>query len=214
MEEDMDTCMRWPPVELLWRAENLAQTALTQPHITGVALTGSLARMEPLIHDIDLVVLHDGTLPVGGIGDPPTKAAYDEGLDLLYSAIFQTQTEERLRKQRGPVPVNYICVPDRALWDRKTLQSLKQRERFTDFYLRVFNDIPLYLLRPTDCLFGLFDQERYKVLEVTSIGWRGNQPIRAVRLKHLCGNPGCIPQQAWERCRAEIRARKRHTWHD
>lgn len=210
----MDMCKRWPPAELLWRAENLAETALLSPHITGVALTGSLARMEPLIHDIDLVVMHDGSLPVGGIGDPLTGVAYDEGSDLLYGDIFRPEIEERLRKERGPVPVNYICVPGCVLWDCKTLQSLKQHERFTDFYLRVFTDIPLYMLRPTDCLFGILSQERFWGLAATTIGWRGNQPINAVLLKHICVNPECIPQQTWEQCKAEIRARKNHHWHD
>lgn len=210
----MNTCLRWSPDELLWRAENLAETALLSPHITGVALTGSLARMEPLIHDIDLVVLHDEMLPVGGISDPPSEASYDEGFDLPYSAIFETQTEERLKKQRGPIPVNYICIPDRALWDCKTLQSLKQYERFPDFYLRVFTDIPLFLLRPQDCLFGLLYQERYAAHEIISIGPRGSQPIEVVRLKHLCGSPDCVPKQTWEECKDEIRARKNHYWHD
>lgn len=210
----MNTCMRWPPGELLWRAENLAKTALLSPHITGVALTGSLARKEPLIHDIDLVVLHDGTLSIGGISDPLTEATYDEGLDLPYGAIFQTEIEKTLREQRGPVPVNYICVQDRALWDCRILQSFKQHERFPDFYLRVFTDIPLFLLCPSDCLLGLLAQERYAAHEIISIGRRGNDPIEAVRLKHLCGSPECIPRQTWEQCKAEIRARKNHHWHD
>lgn len=210
----MNTCMRWTPKELLWRAENLAQTSRSQPHITGVALTGSLARMEPLVHDIDLLVLHDGTLPIGGIADPPSEAAYDEGLDLSYGAIFHPEIEEILRRQRGPVPVNYICVPVRALWDCKTLQFLKQYERFPDFYLRVFTDIPLFILCPRDDLFGLLGQERFASHEIISIGCRGNQPIEAVRLKHLCGSSACVPKQTWEECKAEIKARKCHTWHD
>ncbi|MBI2640833.1 MAG: hypothetical protein HYW91_03035 [Candidatus Sungbacteria bacterium] len=207
--------MRWPPVELLWRAENLAETALLSPHVTGIALTGSLARKEPLIHDIDLVVLHDGTLPVGGISDPCTAdASHGKGVDLTYGAVFQAQTEEKLREQRGLVPVNYICVPERALWDCSVLQSLKEHERFPDFYLRVFTDIPLFLLRPLDCLFMLLNQHRYAAHEIISIGRHGNQPIEAVRLKHLCGNYDCVPKQTWEECKEEIRRRKNHHWHD
>ncbi len=208
------SCKRWPPADLLWRADNLAETALLSTHINGVALTGSLARMEPLIHDIDLVVLHDGMLPIGGIGDPLSEIDYDEGLDLNYRDIFLPEIEEKLREKRGPVPVNYICVPDRALWDCKVLQSLKQYERFPDFYLRVFTDIPLFLLCPRDCLFGLLSHERYAADEITFIGRRVNQPIEAVSIKHLCGNPDCVPKQTWEKCRSDIRARKKHYWHD
>ena len=210
----MNTCERWTPTDLLWRAENLAETALLSPHITGVALTGSLARMEPLVHDIDLVVLHDGTLPIGGISDPLGGKDYEEGIDLLYAKVFQPAVEEKLRVRRGPVPVNYICVPDRTLWDCKTVQSMKQYERFPDFYLRVFTDIPLFLLRPRDCLFGIPNHDRYAAHEIITIGHRGNQPIEAVRLKHLCGNLDCVPKQTWEECRSEIRARKNHHWHD
>jgi len=206
MGDGMDTCVRWSPAELLWRAEDLAETALRSPHITGVALTGSLARMEPLIHDIDLVVLHDGTLPIGGIGDPLTDMTYDEGLDLVYRDVFPTSIEERLKEQRGPVPINYICVPDRALWDCKTLQSLKKYERFPDFYLRVFTDIPLYILCPAECLLQI------SILQL--IGQHENKPIMVARLKHSCENPDCIPQQTWEQCKDEIRARKNHHWHD
>ena len=61
------------PFGLLPRAELLGGILMQHPHISGVALTGSVARNENCVHDIDLVVFHDGVMKAGSSNDPQVR---------------------------------------------------------------------------------------------------------------------------------------------
>lgn len=213
-------CKRWRPEELLPKADNLASLLLQNQHVTGVALTGSLARLEKKIHDIDLIVFHDGTLRDGSAPDPPGPAEYDYEdsfpLDVAF-VVPECKLVHSLREARAGVPVNYIFVNEKVLWDCSYLQALEAKEHFKDFYLRVFCDIPLVLLRPIERR-GLL-QERIGFEYGNTNTWFDGFvsgctfPYTGWRIAHHCIDPRCKPGETWAECRRRIKLRKFHWWH-
>lgn len=215
-------CRRFRPQELLPRADLLTYLLMQNEHVTGVGLTGSFSReyTRPLrkIHDIDLVVFHDGTLDDGSVQDPErTEPYYNDDL-FLHDIVTQEGASRALTHARMSVPVNYIVVGERVLWDCGYLQSLEAKERFPEFYLRVFCDIPLILLHPYHRR-GLL-RERIRC-DTETVVWleRGFPRVKfgypGVVIRHQCGDTVrlCKPKQSWDECRQEILRRKRHWWH-
>ena len=210
-------CKRWRPEELLPKVDRLARVLLENQHVTGVALTGSLARLEPKIHDIDLIVFHDGRLKDGSAPDPPGPSEYDYEDSFPLDVAFDVPEWDLVRSLRGissGTPLNYIFVQEKVLFNCAYLQSLEAREHFKDFYTRVFCDIPLVLLRPRSRR-GLL-RERIKIDGIFGFGRNlpgiGLSP-RGLRIKHRCIDPRCKPRETWSRCRRRIKMRKFHWWH-
>ena len=211
-------CKRWTSQELIPKMDLLAFLLLLHPHITGVLLTGSLARKERKIHDIDLVVLHDGEMEDGSACDPMKEEPYYSN-DLLLATTVSGGPEflsRALGHARGPVPLNYIFVHEEVLWNCAYLQSLSEEERYSEFYKRVFCDIPLLLFDPYSRR-GLL-RERIEVNPKTVIAFgRGISGLAysypVVQARHQCENPECLPHQPWSECRKEIRRRKVHLGH-
>lgn len=207
-------CRRYRPEKLLPKSELLASLLLQNEHIVGVALTGSLARQERKIHDIDLVVFHDGALQDGSCQDPERKEPYYSD-DLILPVLLKNGMLSRhLSQARADVPVNYIFIGERAIGDCGYLKSLEAKEKFPEFYLRVLCDIPLVLLYPYRRR-GVF-RERFKDEDIIALDrglpWTGlcypGLPIR-----HLCEDACCRPKKPWSECRKEIKRRKGHWWH-
>lgn len=127
----------------------LAQDA----RVTGIALTGSCARGEPRIHDIDLVVFHNGSFDKKGLVCSPTAHKKGNYNTSVYSVreIFGPDLGQHIVAAHADVPVDFILVEERVLWDCVYLQTLnfleetKDEKLIAEFYLRVFCDIPLLL---------------------------------------------------------------------
>lgn len=219
-------CRRWRPEKLLLKAYVLSAILMHDHRVTGVALTGSLARLEPKIHDIDLVVFHDGQLREGSVTDPPDLAEYGYEDSFPLDFAFRTpggNMVTALRRTSGRVPMNYIFVNEKVLWDCRYLLWLEAKEHYKDFYKRVFCDIPLILLRPQErrgmlkerltdesvIAFGIAQSMRY------GFEWqetpRPNYP--GLPIAHYCSDPLCKPRESWAECRRRIKFRKMHWWH-
>lgn len=216
-------CKRWRPEELLPKADQLAALLLQNGHVTGVALTGSLARLEPKIHNIDLIVFHDGSLRDGSAPDPPGPAEYDYEdsfpdsfpLDTAF-VIPEWSLVRYLRQTSSGTPVNYIFVKETVLFDCAYLQALEAKEKFRDFYRRVFCDIPLILLRPAERR-GLL---RERISVDPDVLWFGGFVVPrhilqliGLSIAHCCTDPRCKPRESWTTCRWRIKLRKFHWWH-
>lgn len=214
------SCRRWKPEELWPRAELIAHLILEDTRITGVALTGSLARMEPLSHDIDLVCLHDGGLRDGSSQDPPTKEKPYTN-DFPLSSVVGGKISRRLSQARGEVPMNYIFVNEAALWNCGYLHGLEAEEmsergkKMPEFYLTVFCQIPLILLNPADSrgeIKKFIEELPIETVHDSFLPWT-RMCYSGVLLKHNCDSPSCEPAQSWDERKAEIKRRKNHWWH-
>lgn len=209
-------CKRWRPEELLPKVDSLACLLLQNQHITGVALTGSLARLEPQIHDIDLVVFHDGEMQDGSSQDPP-KDTPSCSNELILGSVMGEDIARSLGHVRGDVPINYIFVGETALWDCRYLQELEKVEMSEkgrgefEFYLTILCQIPLMLLSPSSCRGGI--KRLAENVEATNFGRQGlSEPV--IRIRHWCDSEKCRPIQPWAERSLEIKRRKGHTWHD
>lgn len=216
-------CRRWGPRELLPRADLLTYLLMQNEHITGVGLTGSFAREyardRRAIHDIDLVVFHDGTLKDGSAQDPERMEPYYNNDIFLHDIVTEEGAARALGQARMGVPINYIVVGEYVLWDCNYLRSLDAQELFPEFYLRVFCDISLILLRPYYRKGLLRERVRCDTETVIELS-RGLSHMRmgypGVMIRHQCGNAPprvCRPSVPWQECRREIRRRKGHWWH-
>lgn len=206
-------CKRWKPEELLPRAELLSCVLQLDSRVIGVALTGSLARLEPKIHDIDLVVFHGGSMP-DGISQDPTRIEPYYNDDLFLSSVLMPHISRMLSQVRAGVPINYIFTSIEALWECEYLDSLAREKRMKDFYRRIFCDIPLVILHPMDRFEKLINNP----VETSSVSLSRNKTINSLyyhglKIKHQCENPACQPKQTWAECREEIKRRKNHWWH-
>lgn len=190
----------WNPREMIRTAEGIAWTLRGEDAICGVAVTGSLTRFEFPCSDIDVAVMHNGRLPDVSISYPPkSKNAYF-GNEPELRSLLSPNAFSMLPKS---IPADYIFVNERALWDCVYLQSLKRIERFTDFYLRVFNDpeLPLVLFRANETYGGI-----RRLLEENPLF--SDKYSDWFRVRHNCNNPLCKPKQTWAEARREMEARK------
>lgn len=207
------SCNRWTASQLLPKAELISHLLIENALVNGVALSGSLARLESNIHDIDLVILHNGSMNDGSSTVPEgiKKINYDN--EVILSTAVGGILARRIDQVRGEVPLNLIFVHEKALWDCQYLASLEKKESFSGFYLTLFCQIPLVLLNPGSQRGGV---KQYT--EDMEIGNLKPTIISAsysgISLKHRCGNPNCRPKQSWEERQREIKKRKGHTWHD
>ena len=218
-------CEQWQPKKLLPLALRLAKILLGHEHVLGVAITGSLARLEPWCHDVDFMVLCDGTLPDGGSSIPPRHEGYETLFedDIDFFQVLGPAFYNAVCNSRQGVPLNLIFTQAIALWNCEYLQALTSREKFNSFYKRVFTDVPLFLLLGSRAKGKLADFITSCTEEFLPLSLKQQlllfekQPrvrgIWATRIKHLCEEAGCRPTQTWEECEAEIKARKNHPWH-
>lgn len=203
-----DTRPSWKPSDLFSKAESIANLLVaTNDHIVGVALAGSLARMEKAVHDIDLVVLHDGQeFSLGRLKYPQLDTRGAGKFLMLKHHLTPDSVEAKLDKIRGPVPVDFTLVSASVLWSCAYLQTLGPFEVFTDFYRRTFNDdaCPLYLIGPHR--FGANDLKKFYNAPIL-LG-RTEKQVYALGIRHKCVNKLCRPVFPWKVCKEEARARK------
>ncbi len=199
--------MKWPPSELFPKAKLIADRIGKNRNVTGVAVTGSLARLE-LARDIDLVVFHNSAFKDGLARSPerpeasrPVADQYDCN-NLDFSSVPNYQAVIRIRRN---VPLDLIFVREEILWDCAYLELLGKSERFPEFYKRVFCNIPLLLLgvRRHSPLEKFTENLPVKWLEVD---YGLSHP--SCKVMHTCQNPACKPTTTWEQLRAEIEKRK------
>lgn len=184
--------------------------------VTGVAITGSLARLERYCHDVDLVVFHDGTLEDGSCRDPDTtRQNYSDMIPL--TALAPPGIARRLTQARMGVPVDYLCVDEKILWDCNYLHSREEVEEYSEFHRRVFCDLPLILLDPYQRRGELLKHTEGHKIFLLERGVAHMPPglsYPGMRINHVCNNQSCLPRKPWKQCRDEIRKRKNHHWHE
>lgn len=197
-----------PDFDCFETAQRLARLILrSNENIQGVALTGSLARKEK-IHDIDLVLFHDGqAYALGTVRRPaPTLDPYKFlSLEQVLPSDEDVQAFDRIR---GEIPVDLILVSSSVLWNCTYLRALKPFEVYEDFYPRVFNDqdVPLYLLAHR---FTRSDIDRISDnSSFVSLAEKQGRHITGIRIWHKCGKDGCRPRTPWKECRVQVAARK------
>ncbi|OHA00954.1 MAG: hypothetical protein A3C07_00955 [Candidatus Sungbacteria bacterium RIFCSPHIGHO2_02_FULL_47_11] len=206
-------CERFGPNDLLPRADLLAFFLMNEAHVTGVAITGSLARLERWCHDIDLVVLHDGALEDGSCSDPDTKINYGDRVPLTSFSL--PEIAYHLTQARNGVPIDYLCINERILWDCDYLRSCADIEEYSEFYLQIFSE-PLILLNPNHRRGELRKHTTRREIFSLKCGFPHLSPwnLYGMQISHECKNQGCKPIQPWEQCRDKIRRRKNHHWHE
>lgn len=198
----------WRPEDTFPRAVVLAHLLMEEEDISGVALTGSVARFE-LAHDIDLVAFsNSGLIESGILCEDPADRLQEilEGycpVDFI-EAIFP-KASYYLSVARGEVPVSYILVSEAILWDCRLFQEQPQFVPDREFYQQVFCNIPLLLLNPGDTRHELGKYvKRFKEHGV-EVGTH-IFPVRNVR--HECENEGCKPKRSWKEIAREREERK------
>lgn len=235
-------CRRWQPHELFPIVESLYAILIEDKRISGIALTGSLARFEPLVHDIDLVVFHSGGIADGLCLDSDIEQriawqwdSYENrwsNIPPLGSYLDCGQGGyARLTSVRGGVPVNYIFVNERILWDCGELQfrsGVKREHRgvlrrvydrineflnvtrhqveLRDYCSTIFCDIPLLLLHPSSVRDGLRNYVARFSPEETE--------RQFLRVDHRCDKALCKPALPWPEKQKILKQQKGHTWHE
>lgn len=195
------SCSRphWSAEELLEKTDVLSALLMNHPAVTGVAVTGSVARMEEDAHDLDLVVFHDGSLPIGGFRQRDEIDDVENRWDIPSDEIG-ADLVRRLQAVREHVPVTYLFVNETTLWICADLQALGGQEIHSGFWRTVFCQIPL-LLFPEHRGVGLQKFTDYLRSETVSA-------YRFIPLRHHCGSAGCDPIASWEEIEGWIKERK------
>lgn len=149
---------------LMDHARQLADYFSLLPGIENVCLAGSLARSEDRAHahDIDLVLLHDGTLPDSG----GFSLQREETLPYSYGSpswvftgghaltcLFRLRAGPIIRYLRTCVPekVDIICVQKTVLGSCEYLHEISsnpQLEYDPDFFRRIFCEVLLLEFDP------------------------------------------------------------------
>lgn len=195
---------KWPPATLFPKAELIAHFIGLDQNVTGVAITGSLARFEHA-RDIDLVVFHNGAFRDG-------LAHYPQGLysNLYDSDVLTFSLVPNFRdvmKVSQDVPLDLFFVREEILWDCAYLKFLGDSERSPGFYKTVFCDVPLLLM---GVRWGS-SLEKFIVKVNFPIRWLGmdNSLSRPFcHIIHTCRNSACKPTVNWARLRAGVEKRK------
>jgi len=216
------SCKRWRLEELLPLADLISCQLMLHNDIAGVALTGSLARLEPLIHDIDMVVFHDGNIEDGSCeGSEEKRRSVGYNGTEIYLALERFIGESLSKKIAsilGEVPSHLIFVNERILWN---CEYLLERDWAvsgalglnTGLYKTVFCQIPLLLLNPHGARSKLHEiSQKVKTERFDkNVSWT-RLPYAVIR--HACANPACKPEEPWEERQKKIKRKKGHTWHD
>jgi hypothetical protein len=192
------TCSKthWSSGDLFPIADLLSTLLSSHEAVTGVAVTGSVARMEPTVHDLDLVVFHDGSLATGGFrqkSDIPTEwESFDKEIG--------DKLARRLNMARGLVPVTYLFAKETTLWNCEDLQDFASKEKHPGFWRTIFCQTPLLLL----------GHDSHQLDQFTgSLEPQIRMNFEVLEIKHHCGSPGCYPLYSWERTQENIRTRKK-----
>ena len=191
---------RWPRRDITREIEQIAWVLKEEGAVRGVAATGSFSRFEFPCGDIDVVIFHDGRLPDGSASYPSKTYGYYSNPAIALDNALSPRAFRELPKH---IPTDYMFVREDALWNCAYLQSLKEIERFADFYLRILTDPenPLVLFRANDSLgaLGRFLKNDPCFDEKLS-DW--------FRVRHVCTDPKCKPKKPWSQERLEMEARK------
>jgi hypothetical protein len=166
-------------------AKMISHILLSGSGVNQVALTGSLARDEVFVRDIDLVVLHtlgdkcDLTCHLNHRIPDSYSVTSAEPRDFLKD-VFSKNLDIAVKAVAGITSVDLIFVQEKALNDCTYLRSLSTKERYTDFYKRIFCELPLL---PYDSYTCEFKKES---------------------LRHNCRET-CKPAREWIKVRKEVK---------
>lgn len=200
----MPRCKRYSPRQLSPVVNSLVSIFHKNLSISGVAVAGSLARLEPLVHDIDLVIFHRGS-----------REGLDScnGDDLRGSNISsENEIIQEISRVRQDIPVNYIFVHEKILWNCNYLQSFSAAvegdTESGELYPTVFCEVPLLWIElEVSCNTTL----RAYAREYIEDSVFGNH---VWRIAHTCGDSKCRSRRPWEERRKDLKKKKGHTWHE
>ncbi len=189
-------------IELLPVADTIATVLTGDRRITGVALSGSVARCEDHCHDIDLVIFHDGTLQ-----DTTLRTSQRDSTEVIASVV-----SDRIARAAcyisDDTPVSYFFLHEKVLWECKYLQSLSGGERFPGFYRTVFSQTPLYLLSVGREIGGSLQRFVYGIA-VSELCDPQEYSCRGIPIQHWCGSKECAPVAPWSDIHVQILERKK-----
>lgn len=153
------------------------------PGITQIALTGSLARDEEKVNDIDLVIFHF----MGALGDgfcstnPETSTLIISGKPNNRTFIMDRLADVSFVPPG--VKADLIFIQDRALYDCDYMAEISREETNDDFYKTILCDIPPL---PFDIKEMNFSEKRIMHGPCTKcaprISWKEK---RTYRVKHI-----------------------------
>ena len=173
--------------------------------LSGVALSGSIARRESHCHDIDLVVFHGGSLADGNC----RNIKRDSGTDVLLESMVGDWGAHVLRDLTD-VSVSYFFVHEKILWDCEYFQSFARKERFPGFYRTIISQTPLFLLWYSEGAKSLL--QFVDGIKATKLYESGDGKVKymGTPIRHRCGEKGCTPVAPWDEVHKQILARKEH----
>lgn len=214
------SCRSWRSDELLPVAYSLSEVMMRDDRIGGVAITGSVARLEAHVHDIDLIIFHDGRMRDGSV-NIRSCAYHGNGdqleflLDCLGKGVYGEIFGILSKNLWDDIPANLIFVHKKILGECDYLQSflphLKRglfskmrglprggRGKIDEFYSTVFCDVPLLIIDS--------DQSRgFRWDELCNLGERLPGFSRLRNISHQCGDVRCKPMKSWVRQRWEVK---------
>ncbi len=201
------TCTKGLPFrDLLPTVEVIAAILMANRRISGVALSGSIARGESHCHDIDLVILHGGELEDGNCQNPPRVSVSD----VLLESMVGRRAAQVLRHVYATrfIPVSYFFMHEKVLWECRYLQTFAKQERFPGFYRTIVSQIPLYLL-------WIGEEAKHLLqfvhgVEPTVLYESDGAKYTGIQVRHLCYQERCKPVAPWLEIHRQILARKEH----
>lgn len=228
-------CKHWRSKELMPVAHSLADILMKEPNVSGVAITGSVARYESHVHDIDLIVFQNGNRANASCAHDSVVERYSSGyggpernLVQVLKELVAEQAFLRLSEARREIPVHYVFVNEKILWDCDYLQSFLPRAgemgffarmglRFRgaikaaedrakdEFYSTVFCEIPLLLIDPVN-VRGAVLEHAISTSGVYMGAFRSTVPI-----SHQCNEMLCKPSEQWAERRWKVKERQGYT---
>ncbi len=185
------------------KARAIADLLAFSKRISGVAITGSVARNERTVHDVDLVLFHRGNTKDGvchSNGESSNRVP-----SLLKKHLRNEGLCGRILDVLDTLPASFIFVHEKILTDCQYLQSKipekNDKGGRRDFFPTVFYEIPLVLMSPGGVRGALVSYVRRLTLD---------DPERSVlSIGHRCGNTACRPLRPWPEIQKLLKERKR-----
>lgn len=203
-------CKHWSPGELFPFAKDIADALFTHKFIVGVGVVGSLARWESDIHDLDIIIFHNGLLRDCVAFEPSFQIPHPDDKRLPHTTtLISSDTRTRIQKENHlGVPINFTLVNQRLFQDCKYLQQLHASMPHDNSETYKIIAQHVMILRP--------QQSRGKIAELIKekIGDKEGPTLESVFLEHNCQNPACKPVRSTEQLFAALRERRRRSpWH-
>ncbi len=198
----------WEMKRYLPTARVLADILYEHPGVTGVAITGSAARFEKEVHDLDLVVFHNGKKLEDNYSRYPHRESRGWYGEIEYTLTKLLGYRYRrlaghLEQATGDIPFDLILVNEKVLTSCSHLTGLQDLTYDKDFFKRIFCELPMRLLLCAHSK-GLVKKVTEKQKDVlVDTGWSNALLYKDIR--HQCPPhyAPCKPRVTWEERKKE-----------